>query len=189
MNTCNTYIRIDFPIDNAIGACDLYTKILKWCGGDLGNLQDIIENSGISRDGLKSTNGEVTLLDFTAYSLFIDISGDTIPHMLVWRRLLEKYYPEAILLYRLYDSHTHLCVTNEIALYDLYRVEVAGNVEDCVDESELKPRIICWLNDIHFEFKKGDSSEGLNYFIGVVNRLVPDVRIDRWMISLASEWD
>ena len=55
MGSCQTYIRIDFPEDNAIGACDFYTKVLKWCGNDYGNLQDIIENSGIDKSGLYDT--------------------------------------------------------------------------------------------------------------------------------------
>lgn len=150
-NWCTTDITINCEDNDKLA--EFYNKIEEWTSRDYKEngfghnwLGNIVGNSGIGTiDENKITDlrcrGLLTCVDLMYKQLVIHTETAWVPMLLMWRKLLDKYLPDAELVYNSEELGCEILATNNPCYIGKYYINVwdIENVESnyCADEEEV----------------------------------------------------
>ena len=142
-NWCYTQITINCDDKNKLE--EFEKRINEWTshnyienGFGLNWLGNIVGNSGIGTTDTGEEiylrcRGRLTYLDNTGDQLIIDTETAWEPMLKMWVKLLDKYLPEAELIYQAQECGFELYLTNDPYLFDRYIVDIFDPVEELED--------------------------------------------------------
>lgn len=138
-NWCNTTITINNKNEKELK--DFESKIKEWTSHDykengfgLKWLGNIVGNSGIgtideNQDTDLSCRGWLTDIDNLGSQLLISTETAWVPMLQMWVKLLEKYMPEAELIYQAEEPGLQMYVTNDSSLESTYVLDIFDPVD------------------------------------------------------------
>ena len=173
------YTRLTINNENKNELKEFENKINKWTsynytenGFGLNWLGNIVGNSGVgtvseNKDTDLSCRGSLIYMENFGDQLVIDTETAWTPKMQMWIKLLEKYLPDAELIYQAEECGMALYLTNDPALVGKYGVEIFNFEEELEDfetnDSFSEEALITILQDL-LKTKETDIKELLNIF-------------------------
>lgn len=162
--TSSIMIRVGTDSKSVEAITKLKDKIMEWVKPENSKpssydrywLGNIVINSGIgdanlvSEDGISiSCNGVISRMvmgQWSSTNLGIVTVTDRRPMMLIWQLLIDKYLPNAKIVFSAYNNETGLFVTNDPYYSDTYFLEKSpyGAEDDCMSDDDL----INFLQDV-----------------------------------------
>lgn len=195
-NWCSTDITIN--CDNNEKLADFYAKIEEWTSHDYKEngfghnwLGNIVGNSRIGTvDENKETylrcRGVLSYMDLMYESLVIHTETAWVPMLLMWRKLLDKYLPDAELIYSAEELGCEVLATNDPYYIEKYYIDAWGieNVEsnDCATKEE----VIKLLQEL-LDIKEESIDELLKQLS--LSEFNDRLYINKWEFSEVDNWD
>lgn len=195
-NWCQTKITINHEDENKL--IDLYNKIEKWCETDykqngFGNywLGNIVGNSGIGTvDENPNTDlrcrGMITYLEIIDNQLLIDTETAWQPMLQMWVKLIDKYLPDAELIYNAEECGCELYYTNDPCLIDGYIIDAwdIDNIYGMLDADETY--LIKLLQDL-LKTEECNIDKLIKMF--EESEYVDKMSIHKWEYADVNEWE
>lgn len=166
-----------------------YTKNvfgLNWLGNIVGNSGIGTIDTGEITD--LSCRGCVIYKDFiNDEQLVIDTETAWVPMLKMWVLLLDKYLPEATLLYSAEECGNELYYTNNSFLLDKYIIDCFENINDMESNSEMSEEAVVKLLQKLLHSKKTDINHLMIQFHK--SKYNNKLAINKWEYADIEKWE
>lgn len=196
-NWCYTNITID--CDDEVRLKEFEEKLNGWMnhnykdnGFGLTWLGNLVGNSGIRTvDECKDTDlccrGSIIYTENFGTQLLIDTETAWTPMLQLFEKLLEKYLPEAELIYSAEEPGGGILHTNDPDLSEKYYVDVMDLEVDLETRYDYSDMELAQALEELFKTKFNNLNEALDAFNK--SSLAEDIRILKWKYASTDEWD
>lgn len=193
-NWCSTTITINCQNEQKLKRFE--EKLNEWMKGTENGFGDawlgnIVINSKIGTVNENSETdlrcrGSVVYMERFENQLVIDTETAWSPMLQMWQKLLEKYLPDAELIYSAEECGCGLYCTNDIELAGRYRIEIWGNInisyDNCWDASEKE--VIGFLQKL---LKTSETNLDVLMSELKKSKFVDDIYIHQWEYTSVDE--
>lgn len=190
-NHCYTNITINHEDTNRLKT--LYNLIEEWTsknyrenGFGLSWLGNVVGNSGIdssdeNKDFSVRCRGSIIYMDFNGDQIIIDTETAWVPMMKMWIKVLEKYLPDAELIYSAEEPGCGIFWTNDPCIIGKYLIDSWNN--DIEPNWEASKEFV--ISELQKLFKTDETN--VKILIDMLNNSDVDVAVHKW--KYVSEYD
>lgn len=196
-NWCMTRITINHEDENKLK--ELESRITEWTShnykeSDFGLewLGNIVGNSGI---GTIDENAETDLrcrgwlnwMEYNDNQLLIDTETAWVPMLKMWSKLLEKYLPDAELIYSAEECGCELYSTNDPCMKDCYIVDNYDDVDGVESDWEATQEYVVDILQNLLKTEENDIEKLLKMFYE--SEFYDNMSIHKWDFAEIDVWD
>jgi hypothetical protein len=195
-NWCQTRITINHEDENKLK--ELESNINKWIsynhkenGFGLNWLGNIVGNSKV---GTVDENPETDLrcrgwVDYMQYNdnqLIIDVETAWSPMLKMWVKVLEKYLPDAELIYTAEECGNELYCTNDNAMNKEYIIDAYGDIDVESDWYAPEEKVVSILQEL-LKTDENDVNKLIDLFED--SDCYEEMNIHKWEFEEVDAWD
>ena len=194
-NWCSTNITIYSDKENELK--NLYEKIKLWISKDymengfghtwLGNIVLGAEIGTVSTDVKTDVRcrGNIVYMDYQDGQIVIDTETAWVPMLEIWRKVLEKFLPDAQLFYVADEPGCELYCSNDAYYNNLYYVD-AFDFEEDVSQYDASPDYVIKLLQRLLKSEETNIDTLLSLFYE--SDYVDNINIHKWEYDDGSNW-